>query len=134
MQAGLGLGVPEGQPFSTIPQWHVPISAVARITTVLYSLCLVLCADPDQGTRPRKRQKHGLGEQGLCAGGAGSGGARGARGKLSALLRGRRSSADAIKVQGVTGEHLRAAAQLTAGFSGRELAKLMASVQVRLPG
>ena len=70
-------------------------------------------------------------QQRVFAGGAGSGGARGARGKLSALLRGRRSSADAIKVQGVTGEHLRAAAQLTAGFSGRELAKLMASVQVR---
>ena len=54
MQAGLGLGVPEGQPVSTIPQWHVTISAVARITTVLYSLCLVLCTDqtkePDEGS------------------------------------------------------------------------------------
>ena len=66
----------------------------------------------------------------LLPGAAGSGGARGVRARLSALLRGRRGSADAIKVEGVTGDHLQAAARVTTGFSGRELAKLMASVQV----
>ncbi len=44
--------------------------------------------------------------------------------------RGRSASADRIAVQGVTDDVLESAAQRMEGFSGRELAKFMASVQV----
>lgn len=66
-----------------------------------------------------------------CSGGAGSGTNRSLGQRLTALLRGRKASADTIAVEGVTASHIAQAAQLTEGFSGRELAKLMASMQVR---
>lgn len=66
-----------------------------------------------------------------CApGGGGSGTATGFLARLSALLRGRQAGADTIHVEGVTASHIAQAAKLTEGFSGRELAKLMASMQV----
>ena len=64
-----------------------------------------------------------------CAGGAGSGGERGIAGRLRALLRGRSGRPDAIKAKGITPEIIQDAAAATEGFSGRELAKLVASMQ-----
>ena len=63
------------------------------------------------------------------AGGAGSG-TRSFAQQLQSVLRGRKTSADAIKVDGLTASDINKAAKLTEGFSGRELAKFMASVQV----
>ena len=45
-------------------------------------------------------------------------------------MAGRGSAADRITVQGVGETQLAHAAEVTEGFSGRELAKFMASVQV----
>ena len=64
-----------------------------------------------------------------CAGGAGSGGERGIAGRLRALLRGRGGRPDAIKAKGITPDIIQEAAAATEGFSGRELAKLVASMQ-----
>ena len=49
-------------------------------------------------------------------------------------MRRRKSAADQIQVRGVGEEELWAAAQATEGFSGRELAKFMASVQATVYG
>ncbi|KAG1677962.1 hypothetical protein FOA52_001380 [Chlamydomonas sp. UWO 241] len=54
--------------------------------------------------------------------------------KISAMLRGRKTSVDPIAVRGVGEAELRAAARLTHGFSGRELAKFIASVQASVYG
>ena len=67
----------------------------------------------------------------LLLGGAGSGTARGLAARLSMLLRGRSAGADAINCDGITASDIAQAAKVTAGFSGRELAKLMSSLQVR---
>ena len=64
-----------------------------------------------------------------CAGGAGSGGETGIAGRLRALLRGRGGRPDAIKAKGITPDIIQEAAAATEGFSGRELAKLVASMQ-----
>lgn len=62
----------------------------------------------------------------------GAGAARGPADRLHALLRGRRAGgAERIEVQGITPDMLDAAAKRMDGFSGREIAKFMASVQVR---
>ena len=63
------------------------------------------------------------------AGGAGSGGETGIAGRLRALLRGRGGRPDAIKAKGITPDIIQEAAAATEGFSGRELAKLVASMQ-----
>eukprot|EP00897_Mesotaenium_endlicherianum_P006693 jgi/Mesen1/6051/ME000308S05241 len=62
----------------------------------------------------------------VAAGAAASGGATW-RGWAAALLRGRPQSG--IEVKGVSADVIREAAEKTEGFSGREVAKLMASVQ-----
>ena len=50
-------------------------------------------------------------------------------GRLRALLRGRSGRPDAIKAKGITPDIIQEAAAATEGFSGRELAKLVASMQ-----
>jgi len=50
------------------------------------------------------------------------------------FLLGRKSQADEIRVNGITEDMLRKAAKKTEGFSGRELAKFMASVQAAVYG
>ena len=72
---------------------------------------------------------HGGCKDVCCAGGAGSGGETGIAGRLRALLRGRGGRPDAIKAKGITPEIIQDAAAATEGFSGRELAKLVASMQ-----
>ena len=72
-------------------------------------------------------------EKDVCgAGGAGSGGETGIAGRLRALLRGRGGRPDAIKAKGITPDIIQEAAAATEGFSGRELAKLVASMQASL--
>lgn len=53
---------------------------------------------------------------------------------VQAMLRGRSSGPDQIQVETISPEMLREAAQATEGFSGRELAKLMASMQAAVYG
>ena len=65
------------------------------------------------------------------AGGAGAGTEGGLSGRLRAWLRGRSARSDAIAVRGVTDAMIAEAAAATEGFSGRELAKMVASMQVR---
>lgn len=63
----------------------------------------------------------------------GAGADSGQSGWLRRLLTGRKQSTDRIRVDPRVDESLVAeAAALTAGFSGRELAKMMASMQVRV--
>ena len=64
-----------------------------------------------------------------CPGGAGARAEAGIVGRLRALLRGRTGRPDAIKVAGISPELIQEAAEATDGFSGRELAKLVASMQ-----
>ena len=64
-----------------------------------------------------------------CPGGAGARAETGIAGRLRALLRGRTGRPDAIKVAGISPELIQEAAEATEGFSGRELAKLVASMQ-----
>lgn len=64
-----------------------------------------------------------------CPGGAGARAETGIAGRLRALLRGRAGRPDAIKVAGISPELIQEAAEATEGFSGRELAKLVASMQ-----
>ena len=54
--------------------------------------------------------------------------------KVKNFLLGRKSQADEIRVNGITEDMLRKAAKKTEGFSGRELAKFMASVQAAVYG
>jgi len=54
--------------------------------------------------------------------------------RIGAALRRRKSGADRIEVRGVEESDLWAAAEATDGFSGRELAKFMASVQAAVYG
>lgn len=54
--------------------------------------------------------------------------------RISAFFRGQKSSADRISVEGITEDHIEAAAQATEGFSGRELAKMVASIQTAVYG
>lgn len=79
-----------------------------------------------------------ISKAGTALGGAGSDSSSsssgGLFGRIGALLRGRASSADRIAIQGVGGEQLKQAAKATEGFSGRELAKFMASVQAAVYG
>ena len=63
------------------------------------------------------------------AGGAGAGAQRGLFGRLTAFLHGRSVRPDAIALRGITPELVQEAAAATDGFSGRELAKLVASMQ-----
>lgn len=70
---------------------------------------------------------------GTVAGGAGTA-AVGLRARLSALLRGQKASADTIRVEGVTEQHVQEAADATEGFSGRELAKMISSIQTAVYG
>lgn len=53
---------------------------------------------------------------------------------MTAVSRGRRADADRIKIQGVDDALLQDVARRTEGFSGRELAKLMASAQAAAYG
>ena len=53
---------------------------------------------------------------------------------MRAWLRGRGAKSDAIAVRGITPAMIDEAATATEGFSGRELAKMVASMQVRNPG
>jgi ATPase family AAA domain-containing protein 3A/B len=71
---------------------------------------------------------------GTAAGGAGAGAEAGARARVAALLRGRAAAADRIDASAVGEAALDAAAAATEGFSGRELAKLMASMQAAAYG
>lgn len=66
-----------------------------------------------------------------AAGGAGAEAQKGLGGRLRAFLRGRSVRPDAIQLKGITPELVQEAAATTEGFSGRELAKLVASMQVR---
>lgn len=66
---------------------------------------------------------------------AGTGKSGGLGHKLSMMLRGRKLSADRITVDaGVNQQLLEAAAKRMEGFSGREIAKFMASVQAAVYG
>lgn len=67
-------------------------------------------------------------------GGAGAGASTNIMERVSNVLRRRKSSADVIEVQGVGETELSEAASATEGFSGRELAKFMASVQAAVYG
>lgn len=71
---------------------------------------------------------------GTAEGGAGAGAQAGMLERLGAWLKRRKSAADQIQVRGVGEEELWAAAEATEGFSGRELAKFMASVQATVYG
>lgn len=71
---------------------------------------------------------------GTAEGGAGSATSTGVMERLSNWLRRRKSAADVITVNGVGEDQLWEAAQATEGFSGRELAKFMASVQAAVYG
>ncbi|KAL4525800.1 hypothetical protein Ndes2437A_g04233 [Nannochloris sp. 'desiccata'] len=71
---------------------------------------------------------------GTAEGGAGAGAQAGMIERISAWLKRRKSAADQIQVRGVGEEELWAAAEATEGFSGRELAKFMASVQATVYG
>ena len=57
---------------------------------------------------------------------------RALRAGCGALLRGRGGRPDAIKAKGITPDIIQEAAAATEGFSGRELAKLVASMQASL--
>jgi len=65
-----------------------------------------------------------------ATGGAGAEAEKGLAGRLRAFLRGRSARPDAIQMRGITPELVQEAAAATEGFSGRELAKLVASMQV----
>lgn len=56
------------------------------------------------------------------------------RRQIFALLGGRRAQADRIQLEGITDEMIRKVAEKTNGFSGRELAKFMASLQAAVYG
>ncbi|KAL4421615.1 hypothetical protein ABPG75_010906 [Micractinium tetrahymenae] len=71
---------------------------------------------------------------GTAEGGAGAAAARGPLARLSALLRGRKGGPETIAVKDVTDTDLWWAAEKMEGFSGRELAKFMASVQAMAYG
>ncbi len=70
------------------------------------------------------------------AGGAegGAGAAAGVGERVGALLRGRKADTDTIEVRGVDERVLEEAASAMEGFSGREIAKFMASVQAAVYG
>ena len=70
-------------------------------------------------------------EVSTIVGGAGAGAETGILGRVRALLRGRSGRPDAIQAKGITPELIREAGDATEGFSGRELAKLVASMQAR---
>lgn len=66
---------------------------------------------------------------------AGSGKSSGLAHRISMMLRGRKLSADRITLDpGVNQQLLQSAAARMEGFSGREIAKLMASVQAAVYG
>ncbi|PSC70197.1 ATPase family AAA domain-containing 3-B [Micractinium conductrix] len=71
---------------------------------------------------------------GTAQGGAGAGAATGVFARLSAFVRGRKSGPETIAVKDVADEDLWWAAEKMQGFSGRELAKFMASVQAMAYG
>ena len=71
---------------------------------------------------------------GTAEGGAGADANAGLIDRVSSWFRRRKSSADQIQVRNVTEEDLWKAAEATEGFSGRELAKFMASVQATVYG
>lgn len=71
---------------------------------------------------------------GTAEGEAGAGRASNPVDSAQALLRGRKVGADKIEIRGVEDSHIANAAKLTEGFSGRELAKLMAAVQAAVYG
>lgn len=75
-----------------------------------------------------------IAKAGTAEGGAGAGAGGGLGERLRSLLAGRGSAADRITVQGMEESHLAHAAEVTEGFSGRELAKFMASVQAAVYG
>lgn len=64
------------------------------------------------------------------AGGAGAAAERGFAARMMAWLRGRSGAPDRIELRDIDGGLLDEAAAATEGFSGRELAKLVASMQV----
>ena len=66
----------------------------------------------------------------VCSGGAGAGSQQGLMGRIQAFLRGRSAISDTIKIRDITPDLIDEAARATEGFSGRELAKLVASMQV----
>jgi hypothetical protein len=63
-------------------------------------------------------------------GGAGAGAETGLAARLRAMLRGRKTVSDRVKMVGIDDALIREAVSATDGFSGRELAKLVASMQV----
>jgi ATPase family AAA domain-containing protein 3A/B len=71
---------------------------------------------------------------GTAEGGAGAGSGGGLKQRIDNFLRGRKQSTDRIAVANVTDQTLQRAAQLMDGFSGREIAKFMASVQAAVYG
>ncbi len=66
-------------------------------------------------------------------GGAGAE-SQGLWGRVQAFFRGRSGAPDAIKIRDISPELIEEAAVATEGFSGRELAKLVASMQVASRG
>ncbi|PNW84441.1 hypothetical protein CHLRE_03g144967v5 [Chlamydomonas reinhardtii] len=76
-----------------------------------------------------------IAKAGTDEGGAGAGKSGGPLSRLSWVLKGRKSSADAIEIEPSINEALLAAtAKATEGFSARELAKLLAAVQAAVYG
>ncbi|GIL58833.1 hypothetical protein Vafri_13806 [Volvox africanus] len=76
-----------------------------------------------------------IAKAGTAEGGAGAGAAGGPLARLTAMLKGRKASADRITIsENITEELLAEAAKATEGFSGRELAKLLAAVQAAVYG
>eukprot|EP00877_Chromochloris_zofingiensis_P015243 jgi/Chrzof1/9973/Cz04g22140.t1 len=75
-----------------------------------------------------------IAKAGTTEGEAGAGTETGLWGRLQALLRGRKVAADKIEIRGVDQATLMEAAEIMEGFSGREIAKFMASVQAAVYG
>eukprot|EP00798_Chlamydomonas_sp_ICE-L_P022724 gene22724-29884_t len=75
-----------------------------------------------------------IAKAGTAEGEAGSGKASSISERISAMMRGRKSGAEQIEIQGIDDVLLWEAANATEGFSGRELAKFMAAVQAAVYG
>jgi ATPase family AAA domain-containing protein 3A/B len=92
---------------------------------------------PNPGERKKMLQLYMdayITKAGTAEGGAGAGTGGGLKQRIDNFLRGRKQSADRIAVVDITEQTLQHAAELMEGFSGREIAKFIASVQAAVYG
>eukprot|EP00884_Botryococcus_braunii_P008534 jgi/Botrbrau1/17682/Bobra.0166s0106.1 len=75
-----------------------------------------------------------IAKAGTSEGGAGAGAEKGVVARLRALLGGRKAASDRIKMKDIDASLINQAVLATHGFSGRELAKLVASMQAAAYG